>query len=329
MVLFIVALCSIIVINLTYSSYLESRLSNASIKSLQAEYLLKSTINFARILVKEDTSPQVDGPADIWAKFSLGQAIPVSEYLGITEPGLNIEIEIQAEEAKIPLRGILTGDSASAKVNKKWRDAVMRYFQSLNFDQDGQKDHTNTFPNRVFNAEELVAVLVDYMDKDSDSYQDDDFTPGVEGSLEADFFPNRRIRRIGELQTIPGFTPLRMRQLTPTTTVFRNNRININLANANIIKSLHEDITDAEVELIEEFRNREEPFNNQNLRTELTNILGEEVYNDISSMITVKSRWFQVTAKVDYGTTSYFMRSYISRSNDPNELPRIRSVELF
>jgi type II secretory pathway component PulK len=45
-------------------------------------------------------------------------------------------------------------------------------------------------------------------------------------------------------------------------------------------------------------------------------------------MTTVESKWFQVLAKIDYQTSTYFMRAYISR-NKSGELPEIRSIELF
>ncbi|RMD86403.1 MAG: hypothetical protein D6808_03420, partial [Candidatus Dadabacteria bacterium] len=152
LVLFVVALCSILVVNMTYSSYLSSRLSSYTVRNLQAEYLLKSALNFARVLIALDESPRVDSPSDIWAKFTKGVAVPADQYLGINVPGLVVEIEIESEEAKMPLRGLLTGDSAKARVNKKWRDAVARYFSLLGFDDDGEVDHTGTFPKKVFNS---------------------------------------------------------------------------------------------------------------------------------------------------------------------------------
>lgn len=323
-VMFVVALASIIVVNLTYSAYLAGRLNNATLRSLQAEYLLKSAVNFARVLIQEDTTTE-DSSQDLWAGFISGQAIPL-ELLDIKEPGMSIEIEITPEETKIPLREILTREGG--EVNKKWRGVIARLFKNLGFDEDNQGDHTYIFKDKIFNADDLVTLLIDYQDADSESYDDQgEFTSGYENEVPEGVFSNRRLKRIGELANIPGFTPSRVRQLTPLVTVFGVGRININLAPRVILQSLHEDITDSHVEAIMDFR-RSQPFDDSNKNTELRSILGDDIYNDILTLVDVKSRWFQVLAKVDYGTSTYFMRSFVSKA-DQGELPVIRSVELF
>jgi len=324
MVLFVVALATIVVVNLTYSSFLGARLNSATMRNLQAEYLLKSTINFARSLLKEDDTLE-DGIQDIWGVFINSQVIP-GEMLGVDIPNLHIELEITPENMKMPLRAMLRGGRGS--VDDVWRDAVVRLFQSLGFDDDNEKDHTGHFKNRVFNSQELVSVLIDYMDKDNESYGGDtNFPPGVESDLDENTFANARIKRIGELVNVPGFTPTRMRKLSPLATVFDNNRININLAPPIIIEALHEDIGRAEVDAIVAFR-KETPFDAVNKNSELSNIITSEVFSDINIMVDVKSSWFQVLAKVVYGSSTYFMRSYLSKSQN-GELPTIRSVELF
>ncbi|MCB0339049.1 MAG: type II secretion system minor pseudopilin GspK [Bdellovibrionales bacterium] len=323
--LFIVALASIIVVNLTYSSFLGARLNDATAKGLQAEYLLKSTVNVARAIIKEDTSPE-DTLQDSWGLFVNSQAVP-AEMLGINEPNVSIELEISPENSSFPLRSLL--QSTRGPVEPKWRDATVRLFQLLGFDEDGQEDQTGLFPGRVFTSEELVSVLIDAMDSDSDSYPGDaQSPPGIEGELAENPFTNSLLKRVGELVNVPGFTPARMRKLSPLATVFDGGRVNINLAPPIVLKSLHEDIGDAEVDAIMALR-KETPFDDVNRRTELSNIIGSDVYEDISTMIDVKSRWFRILAKVDYGSATYFMRAYVSKSSEEGELPVIRSVELF
>jgi len=334
-VLFVITLCTILVVNLTQSTYRDSRLNNASVKRLQAEYLLKSTINFARILIAQDASPDVDAPLDLWAQFSKGQAIPVPELLGINEPGLNIEIEIQAEDHKLPIRALISGDGPTGVVGeneKKWRDTTVRLFRSLGFDDDIKEvDHTKTLPGKHLNSEEMVSMLIDYMDYDSESYADPDFAQGFEDNFPPNFFQNSRLKRVGELVTVPGFTPARMRKLSPLITVFENSRININLAPPIILEALHLDIGKPEIQNIIQLRDSDEPFSNQNLDAALTAIVGADVKQQIATMIKVNSGWFQILAKVDYGTTTYFMRTFVSRnlSSEAGALPLIKSIEMF
>jgi type II secretory pathway component PulK len=330
LVIFVVALASILVISLTYSVYLESRLNAISERSIKAEYILKSGISLARVLIREDTSPE-DAPQDPWGAFVNGAPVPI-QLLGIEEPNLRIELEIRPEEAKMPLRDLVPISTATP--DKRWRDALTRLFQRLGFDNDGEKDHTGLFQERFFNSEQMVANLIDYLDgADTQSYTSDDFAQGIESDLPEGYFPTERITgtRLGELAVIPGFTPARLRKLTPFVTLSGNNRVNINLAADVVILALHEDISEDQVRQILEFRGSEDgPFNTEpdNPKTQLEPIVGENTYREITNMITVGSTWFQVLAKVDYGTSTYFMRTYLSKTR-AGTLPVIRSVELF
>jgi general secretion pathway protein K len=325
LVLFLIALASIVVLGLTHSSYLAGRLNQAATRSLQAEYLLKSAINVARAIIGEDTTPE-DSMEDLWAPFMATQTVDAA-MLGLSEPGLRIQLEITPEESKFPIREILTRDNGA--VSDKWRDAAAKLFADLGFDNDETEvEQSRYFAKRHFKAQELVAMLIDYMDADKDSYGGDgSFSGGFESMLPEDLFPNVRMKRVGELGNIPGFTPKRRRVLMPLLTVFGNSRININLAPPVIIQSLHSEITSSHVDAIVEYRNSQ-PFDDQSKNSELQNILGSTIRDEILTMIDIKSRWFQVIAKVDYGTSSYFMRAYLSKSED-GELPAIRSVELF
>ena len=327
LVIFVVALASTIVVNLAYNTMISARSNAMTVKSLQAEYILKSAINVARVLIKNDDTREDTGQ-DLWAKFKNGVEIPV-QLLGINVPNIKIWLEIRPEESKLPLRSLLP--TLGGKPDVRWRGILSRLFESLGFNDDEEKDHTKIYDDRVFTSDELVAILIDYMDRDQDSYDSGDFASGIEGDprIPKGKFPNTRIRRIGELSTIPGFTPARLRKLLPFITTFGNSRININLAPKQVIRALHEDLDDSQIDQIIEFRDSEDgPFTPQNRKEELSDIIGEDIYNEISSIISVESRWFQILSKVDYGTSSYFMRAYIYES-EAGELPVIRSVELF
>ena len=296
-----------------------------TVRSLQAEYLLKSAVNIARVIIANDVSPE-DAEQDIWGMFSQGMVVDPA-LLGITEPNIRVSLEIRPEGAKIPVRALVP--VAGREPDKRWRGVFVRLFQSLGFDDDEEKDHTGFFNDRFFNSEEMVAALVDYMDKDEKDYAPDDFVPGIESQLPKGYFPNTRMRRVGELATIPGFTPARVQRLIPFLTVFDNNRININLAPALVLKSLHEDITDDQVQEIISFRKGDQgPFTEPGWSSDLSDILGEDIFRSIFSFTGIQSNWFQILAKVDYSTSVYFMRAYLSKSGN-GELPKIRSVELF
>jgi len=324
LVMFIVAIASILVVNLAYDSSLESRSNLMVEQSLQAEYLLKSAISIARAVIAEDDSAE-DGPNDIWANFLEGVPLPL-DLLGVEQPGFRLSLEIRPEESKFPLRAVIAGGNA----NVRWRDAMVRLLRELGFDDDEEPDHTGFFGQRVFRSDEMVANLIDFMTPGDQSYRSDDFVSGVKDQLPDGYFPGRTIRRVGELSSIPGFTPTRMRSLTPFVTSFGSSRrLNINLAPALVLRSLHLQIEESESQAIVQFRQSAEgPFSSENQKLRLSEIIGEAVYDEIAPMIGVRSSWFQVLAKVESGASLYFMRAYVSKAQ-PGQMPAIRLVEFY
>ena len=320
LVMFIVALASIIVINLTYSTYLGSRIGATIERSVQGEYILKSALNFARVLIKTDDSDE-DSYKDFWGKFANGLIIP-AELLDINVPNLRIELEIRPEGSKMNLKALIPS-SPGAQPNVKWRGVLERLFISLGFDADEEQELYGPFEGKHFTSKEMVANLIDYVDDNEDAYDNDGFT-GIES--EQTKFPNNQITRVGELAAIPGFTAARVQLLMPFITTQDNNRININLAPKLLIKALHPDIDDTQADQIVSFRNADEgPIENI---IKLKDFVTSATYDQIEELITVQSNRFQVLAKVDFGTSSYFLRAYLSKAGR-NQLPVVQSLELF
>jgi general secretion pathway protein K len=327
LVIFIVALASTIVINLAYSTHLSSRRNNMVERGFQAEYVLKSAINFARVLLQNDKTDE-DSAADIWGAFLNGQIVP-AEMLGINQPNVRIELEIRPEASKIPLRQLVP---STGTPEVRWRDALARLFKNLGFDEDeSEVDHTGIFPGRHFLSEELVSLLIDYMDQDNEPYDpiqlnQTAFAVGVEGKGTRSVFTNERIARLGELSTIPGFTPKRVRMMTPFLTATNSTQININTAPKEVLRVLNEDINDQMLDEIVSFRSGAGgPFKN---RSKLAEIVGNDISAKISSLVDIQGKYFQVLAKVDYETSTFFARAFLEKG-PRGELPEIRSLELF
>ena len=334
--IFILALGSVLVVDLTYSTYLASRLSYQTSRSLQAEYLLKSGLSLARALIAEDTSPE-DSFQDTWASFfGKGAAVPPS-LLGLPLPNVTLELEITSEDAKLRLKSL---NNAVKRTQRQWMEIYQRLFTNLGFDDDNEEDHTGLFKGRVFTPEEMVANLIDYMDKNKDSFNDGAFQ-GIEGQLSKNIFRNDgTIDRVEELKSIPGFTPARVEKLTPfVTTLVAQEKVNINMAPREVLLALDEDM-DQYFDQIDEYR-RNQAFVSPN-DPELTSILPsnpgskDEIYDRIFVLINVNSQYFQILAKVQYSTSVHFMRAYVSESRGQSQgllttskAPRIISMELF
>lgn len=331
LVLLVVALASIIVVQLAYSTYLQGRMNAAVERSLQAEYLLKSALSLSRVLIKYDKTPD-DSTKDIWYMFRNGAPIP-AEWVGVNIPNVRVELEMRPEESKLPLRSLVQG---TGRPDSRWVKIFLQLFVNLGFESDGEKDHTGFFPDRVFSPAEMVGNLIDYMDSDNESVSDAETNvSGMEAELPKGTFRNEPITRVSELQTIPGFTPGRVKKLLPLLTARQAGRVNINFAPAAVLRALNVGLTDRNVADMIAFRASEEgPFRLGELRRQLVESVGisETVATEIQTILQDGSSGslFQVIAKVDYGTATYFMRAYLWKTGGIDSgLPRIQSIEFL
>ena len=321
LVTFIVALASIIVVSLTHSTYLGSVLGVAAERSVQAEYVLKSAVNFARVLIKEDQTEE-DSLKDYWGQFANGLSVP-PELLGLEASNVKIELEIRPEGAKLNVNNLVRRD-LNGQADVRYRGVFERLFLLLQFDQDDEQMPVGPYEGQVFGVNELVANLIDYMDADEEPYDLDGFR-GIEN--ENSGFPNSRINRLEELASVPGFTPARVQRLLPFLTAYDNFYLNINMAPRLLLLSLHADMDESEVDEIIAFRAGEDgPFQNVNKLSEF--ISDQTVLSEITPFLTHRNTWFQVLAKVDYGTSVYFMRTLLDKPTR-GELPEIRKQEIF
>ncbi|NDC38898.1 MAG: hypothetical protein EBZ48_12750, partial [Proteobacteria bacterium] len=177
LVTFVVALATIIVTALAYSTHLAARRNSMVERGFQAEYLLKSAVSLARTLIKLDKTPE-DSEKDLWGLFKEGLAIP-TELLNIGEPNVNVELEIRPEEGKIPVRALVPTPSTNT-VSTAWRDVLLRLFENLGFRDDESKQESGPFKGQVFSPEEMIANLIDFIDADKVPYKDGNFI-GIEG----------------------------------------------------------------------------------------------------------------------------------------------------
>jgi general secretion pathway protein K len=329
LVLFIVTLASILVVNMTWTSSLDARENRSVERGLQSEYLLKSALNFARVLIVSDQNPEIDGKTDPWANGMLpladGAPLPL-EMLGLQRPGIRLSLEVRPADSKFPLQSI--------HVNTVLRDAAVRLFQSLGFDEDGEEDTSGLFPGKVFSSAELVANLIDYLDADRESYQSPDFPTanGIEGSLKegTEFRNDGKLSRLGELSSVPGFTPARMQLLLPLTRAIGKQRMNVNFTPKVVLSALSDEMTPSLAEGIVAYREGPTPFGDQdsNLNAELANIIGPDAANDLAPLLDTDSQSFEVIAKVEDGGSNYFLRAFLAgaRAGEP---PSVFSMELY
>lgn len=326
LVMFIVALSSMLVVNLTYSTYLGSRISVTAERSVQAEYLLKSALNYAMVLLKEDIEPG-DSGKDIWGKYANGLPIQRTDLLPYTLPDVPMELEIRPEGAKLDIRQLVPSNLTGLP-DVNIRGILERLFANdlvkVGFEFDGEEFAAPDGQTFKFTSKDLISNLIDYMDRDETAYADSGYQ-GVEGPNS--LFPNREITRIGELAAVPGFTASRVKKLLPYLTTVDNRQININLAPKVMLMSLTPELDATVADAIIAFRKSDlGPFKNAN---ELQSVLNSEsIYEKIRGLVAYESGRFQIVAKVEYSTSIFFLRADVAKTSR-KQLPDIKTMELF
>lgn len=336
-VILIVALGTILVVQMSHSTFLSGRSVGMVERQLQAEYVLKSLINFSVSLIDADVSDGNDTLDDWWANFIHGASIPpdLSQEIGLTPPGAIATIEIVPLESRLNVnlleRIVDANISQSAKdINMHVAIILASLFEDLGFDESplAEEDHTGLFPGRVFSSKELVANLRDYIDRDNDPVQPyPNFPNGIDGEAK-DYLKNGRLDSIQELIRIPGFTPARVRKLTPyliarhagRTEGISPTRMNLNFLPTVLIRNLHQNIDEAGAEEIAR-KARELPQGEEFDRGFPTTpamieaIDAVDLTGDASKMLrnylTNNSRHFQIIASVDFGGQNTFLAQAI------------------
>lgn len=341
MVIVMIAITSALLMSLTDSTYISMRLNRSAERRVQAEYILKSAVHFAQVLVKSDTTPNDDPTQDAWMQFEQGREVP-GALIGIAEPGIRITLQISSEKGKIPLLSILAPNG----VDGSWRDIILALFQNLGFDDDKPEQATseNEPATPPVSSAKMVANLIDYLDDDKTNYSANDGfqEQGYEESLPpGEELPNSRMIESAthELRSIPGFTASRVKRLLPHISIRTRDKVNINAASAEVLKAIIRGV-DKQADLsyaqkLVECRDpaQQGPYN-QSLTTQITQCINDPVVAQrIAGKLTSQGDTFYVLAKVDYGTgvssVSYIARAHLRATAGKGRFPTIESMLVY
>ena len=320
MVVFMIALASALLISLTDSTYVAMRLNSAAEHRIKAEYILKSAVSVAQVLVKTDITSYDDPQQDAWMAFADGREVP-GEMLGLPEPNIRVTLMIASKSGKIPLARVWR---SGTQTDTTWRDIVTALFRILNFDTPGP--NTNTSSSAPFvNAEEMVANLIDYLDYDQTNYQQNGFASGVEANLPDDvqFRNDGKIDSLAsELASIPGFTPGRIQKILPFVYVSIKSvrEVNLNAAPYEVVAAMTDQTSAAQLLAC---RQSQGPFKNvvsdlQNCRVTITG----------PNNFSVSGPLYEVIAKVEYGTAAFMASAELSDAGS-GKLPTITTFQVY
>lgn len=319
LVIFVVTLSSILVVNLAYSTYLNSRVSAAAQRSIQAEYLLKSMLGFSQVLVDMTSAKQADDPNDFWAQQFYDTGTIPNEWLGINESNIQLRMEIRPAEVLLNLNKLADGSNV-------WFQVFDNYFRNLLTPDMTETDKSGLFPGKFFPSNEVVASLIDYQDADTQAFTNSQ----VQGYDEARFkddLKNQPISSFSEISRVPGLTPSLLARAMPYLTIHGSGQINMNLvAGVHNVETAVLNAIDPNINAQNIYDTvRTKPYTTGDAR--LNGLLTASTANEIR--LTTQSNRFQVIATVDYGTSKFFLRAQIDRDSNLNSLPVVKALEIF
>jgi hypothetical protein len=282
-------------------------------------------VNVAQVLIKNDITNFDDPTQDAWMAFADGREVP-GELLSLPEPNIRVSLLITSTNGKIPLLQIY---SATGGVKQDWKAIVLRLFEQLGFDQPLPMNEGPDGPP-LPEAKQLVTNLIDYLDTDKDNFPGDGLLPpGIEGDL-----PNgQTFRNTGaidslanELPAIPGFSPGRIQRLLPYVTKIRTSDINVNAAPLEVIAAVLTDPSTAQnVEQCRNVASGGGPI--QDPQQELLSRCG--ISDPNTSKFRGQGQWYEVIAKVEYGTAMFMASAELNASGGSGRLSKIQSFQIY
>lgn len=340
-----VVMMSMLVMQISHSTFLHGRSIGLIQRNVQAEYLLKSALNIGAAMIQNDETPYYDSiTEDVWGRFSTGLPIPeeILAQVGINYPGVEVSMEIMPEDAKINIATSTVRDSGSGSTSETISLAqyfTKKLFENLGFNGPGDLfdiiDTTGPI-RRQFTSAQLTSNLIDFYDDNNESFtttepmSDGDKLPdGIEGDLPENYFPEKGKKpgslEMRELLLVPGMTPLRLQALMPFARVKGRFEININIAPIEVLRSISNEIDDTFAQSIIDYRNNEGPFK------DLTPLEDFGPMNPITrGALSVSSKHFDFIAKVRFGDTkSFFIQARIEKGASPAEPAIIQSITMY
>lgn len=279
-----VTLLTIAVVEFAYSSQVDYHLARNALKALQANYLARSGVNLAVIVLKRDgqSSLGIDSLGDEWAQPL--PPLPVGEGV--------VTIRVSDEQGKVNLNALR---NTSGTINRTWREVVERLFTLREIDPG------------------TLDPLFDWLDAD-------DF-PEPRGAerdhymrLSPPYIPaNGLLLTLGELGRIEGFSAALRTRLGEVATVLPSNStsINVNTAPREVLAALFPMIDRQSLERFLVSR-IETPVHGVN---ELRDRLGfdPKVHTDAFRLVSVRSEFFAVNALATVEPVSQALSVVIQR----------------
>ncbi|MDD2943542.1 MAG: type II secretion system protein GspK [bacterium] len=327
LVVFILSLASIVALETGRMAFFDRRNTRGFVESIQGEYVLKSGLNLARVLLE---LPKLEGVnedwlGDPWAMIGQAPSLPIEGLTG--EPRISIVdnsglININALGNDTSQAGIFTGfnnpqtqgGGISDRRSAFWKHAAANLFEEIGLVREELgTDSLSTIGGVAFGPPLLPSVIDDWIDGDNQSFSSENYdVEGVESFAPKEFFFNRKLYAIEELMNIPGFTSSRVLMLSKFLRadpgINNNQLININTAPAEVLAAMG--LSGVEIsQAIEERLNL--PVTSNILQTLLA------PYPELKPYFSVNSNSFSVYVRAKMPSRSRWLHAIVTTSGMP------------
>ncbi len=282
-VLVIVVFLTSLVVEFSFSTFVQLRLTETFRDSTKAYYLAKGGVQAARMLLLNDTN-DYDAHSETWGQ----------PWENIAAADGTVSLKIEDLDGKLDVNRLVT-DQGNIDVNFKNR--FLLFFENLEI------------PGR----EELTDALIDWLDPDND--------PQPAGA-ENDYYereknytcPNGKLGSLDELLKIKGFSEEIVRKIRPHLTIAGSKEINANTAGVEVLMALNSAMTSEVATYMVEHR-KESPFEKLSDVKEMSG-MSDDTYFAVKSSLKVKSNHFFVRSLARINDTSKRVEAIIQKDNN-------------
>jgi len=342
LVVFAIALATMLVLDFAGRIDSYQRSSRSFTEQVQGTLMLKSAANLAKLLIeapKPDDTKDEDWLYEAWNNVASVPSIPLEGLSG------ELRLMIVDEDGKIDVNAIqgiggfpsFANPSAQAQTGggqpldntTYWRNTLRDLFERAGFAKEQYTAGSfRTLGNLGYDAGDQVALIADWIDRDSDTFQVPGFNgAGIEGSADKAWFYNRPLRHLAELAAIPGMTLERVQRIAPFVKVSPSvgglsNLVNINTAPLEVLLAMGFPPGQAE-EIVQ--RRLSAPYTKQILST-LT--AGDP---NLANRLKVNSSEFSAYARIRMPSRTFWLRAVIgAQSGGPTGRKAvIKSLEFY
>jgi general secretion pathway protein K len=297
MAVLVVALATILAINVTFSSMLDQRRSaNLFAVDQGFEVALGAEAWAADFLRKDLQDSQQDHLGEAWAQTL--PPLPIDEGVG------TVEGRLEDMQGRFNLNNLVFGDGTT---NEAAVQQLERILEMAGIERA------------------WAAMIADWIDSDTNpAFPDGAEDPVYTGLDPPHLAANMPITRVSELMALPEFGPKRLRRLRPYVAALPvGTKLNVCTAPGAVLDSLEDGLRQFsldEKELAARRKNGCFPT-----LEDLRGTLGESKYDAVQESLAESSGWFRATVWVTIGTTQFTLYSLLARGGSGAVRPVLRS----